>query len=112
VVAVAVVASVAVPAATTRGILLGAALGVANLLLGAHVTRRAFQAEPGAVLTSIVAGFGVRFFVLVGLLALFTFADGLGVSPAAFGFTFLAFVFVHLALESSFALRLQRQEAA
>lgn len=112
IVVVAVVASVLVSSPVVRGVVIGAALGAVNLILGSHLTRRSVAGEPGAVLTGIAAGFGARFVALIVLLAMFTFAPGLGVSPAAFGFTFVAFVFVHFAFESAFALRLQRQEAA
>ncbi len=98
--------------ATVRGLLIGGALGLANLLIGAHFTSRSLAGQPGDALVHIAAGFGVRFIVLVALLALFTFATGLGVSPAAFGFTFVAFVFVYFGIESAIALRFQRQEAA
>ncbi len=112
VVVAAVVASMSLESATVRGVLIGGALGVANLLVGAHFTNRSLAGEPGDALVHIAAGFGARFIVLVALLALFTFATGLGVSPAAFGFTFVAFVFVYFGIESAIALRFQRQEAA
>lgn len=108
----AIVASLFIDSATARGVLIGGALGVANLLIGAHFTNKSLAGEPGAALVSIAAGFGARFMVLIALLTLFTFATGLGVSPAAFGFTFVAFVFVYFGIESAIALRFQRQEAA
>lgn len=112
VVTAAVVVSISLESAALRGVLIGAALGVANLLVGAHFTNRSLAGRPGDALVHIAAGFGARFIVLVTLLALFTFATGLGVSPAAFGFTFVAFVFVYFGIESAIALRFQRQEAA
>lgn len=110
--AVAVAVCVAIDDPTVRGVAIGAALGLVNLLVGASFTRRALAGEQGAVLVNIAAGFGARFVVLVGLMMLFTFATGLGVSPAAFGFTFLAFVFVYFGIEAVVAARLLGREAA
>jgi len=112
VVIAAIAVAISLESAAVRGLLIGGALGVANLLVGAHFTNRSLAGRPGDALVHIAAGFGARFIVLVALLALFTFATGLGVSPAAFGFTFVAFVFVYFGIESAIALRFQRQEAA
>jgi hypothetical protein len=112
VVLAAVAASVAVDGAALRGVLIGASLGLVNLVLGAHFTSRSLAGEPGAVLVNIAAGFGARFLVLIGLLAVFTFVSGLGVSPAAFGFTFVVLMFVYFGIEATLALRFQRREAA
>ncbi|HET8929139.1 MAG TPA: hypothetical protein VFN21_00640 [Acidimicrobiales bacterium] len=111
-VVVAVLASMAVDSATTRGLLIGASLGLVNMILGSYFTSRSLAGEPGAVLINIAAGFGARFMVLIGLLAVFTFVTSLGVSPAAFGFTFLALMFVYFGIEAALALRFQRREAA
>ena len=112
IVAVALVISLLVQGAVTRGILIGAAFGLVNLIVGAHFTRKALAGEPGAVLVNIAAGFGARFIVMIALLVLFTYASALGVSPAAFGFTFLAFVFVYFGIEAAIAFRLLNREAA
>lgn len=109
---VAIVGSVLSTDATVRGLLIGGCLGVVNLVLGMHFTRKSLRGEPGAVLVNIAAGFGVRFLVLMALLVVFTFVTTLGVSPAAFGFTFVTFVFVYFGIESVMAVRLLGREAA
>lgn len=111
-VAAAVVVSFVLDDPVGRGIVIGAALGVANFLIGLHFTRRSLGGDPGAVLVNIAAGFGARFFVLIGLLVVFTFVTTMGVSPAAFGFTFVGLLFVYFGAEFMLALRVQRGEAA
>lgn len=108
----AVLAPLALADPAARGVVIGAALGLVNLILGTHLTQRSLEGEPGTALLGVVAGFAARFFVLVALLGVFTYATGLAVSPAAFGFTFVAFVFVYFGIESAVALRFQRREAA
>lgn len=111
-VALGLVGAFATSSATARGLLVGAALGLVNLVLGVFFTRRSLAGEPGAVLVNIAAGFGARFIVLIGLLTVFSFVPALGVSPAAFGFTFVAGIFLYFGIEAAVALRFQRREAA
>lgn len=93
-----------------RGLAIGGSLGIVNLLLGSYFTRRALLGEPGAVMVSIAAGFAARFLVLAGLLFAFTVGDA--VSPAAFGLTFLAFVFAYFAVEFTLAFRMKVSKPA
>lgn len=111
-VAVAVIVPLIVTGAVVRGVVIGTALGLVNLLIGSRVVRQMSADDPQMAMAGIAVGFTGRFVVLVALLALFTFVPATGVSVAAFGFTFVGFVFVNFAVEAASALRLQRQEAA
>lgn len=106
------VGAVAIEGTTARGLVIGVGLGAVNTVLGTYFTTRAFAGEPGAVLVTIGVGFGARFMVLIALLTTFTFVPGLGVSPAAFGFTFVVLMFIYFGIESALALRYQRREVA
>ncbi len=110
VIGIGVALSIATDDHLLRGVLIGGALGIVNLLIGSYFTQRALHGEPGAVMINIAAGFAARFLVLASLLFVFTVGDA--VSPAGFGLTFLAFVFVYFAIEFTLAFRMKVQKPA
>jgi hypothetical protein len=83
--------------AAVRGVAVGAALGIANLVVGLFVTRRALSKGMHSATNTLIAGFGVRFVLLVALFLLFE--QTTAIDAAAFGLTFVAFFFVYLAAE-------------
>lgn len=90
-----------------RGAAIGAGVGLANLGVGALVTRRSLRRGMRSTMTMLVGGFMARLLVLVGLFLIFEQTPS--VDPAAFALTFLVFFFVYLALEM---LMVERQRAA
>ncbi len=107
--AVCVVAAAAIcvvmPDPVARGSAIGAALGIVNLVVGTAVMNRVLRTRPADVMLVIGGGFGARMFLLAGLLSIFAFTTG--VSPAAFGFTFIGFVILYFAVEITMAARLR-----
>ena len=84
--------------AGARGVAVGVALGLVNLVVGSLLTRRTLRKEGMTSATAnIVGGFGVRLVVLVALFLLFKQSSA--VSATAFALTFVAFFFVYLAVE-------------
>lgn len=79
------------------GAVIGAGLGVVNLVVGSVLTRRVLHKGINAVMTNIAGGFGLRLLLLVVAYLLFNATTA--VSAASFGLTFVAFVFVYLAVE-------------
>ncbi len=79
------------------GVGAGAALGVANLVLGYYATRSALRKGPAAALRTMLGGFFLRLLALVVLML--WFQRGSSVNPMAFAIAFFAFFFVFLAVE-------------
>lgn len=80
-----------------RGAAVGAGVGLANLGLGAVVTRRTLRKGMKSTMTMLMGGFMVRLIVLVGLYLILE--QTTSIDPAAFALTFMVFFFVYLALE-------------
>lgn len=80
-----------------RGALVGAGLGLVNLVVGYLVTRRTLRHGMRSAMASVAGGFIARLFVVVALMVLFQRTGA--ADPAAFALTFLVFFFVYLALE-------------
>ena len=83
--------------ASARGVALGAALGIVNLVVGLIVTRRSMRQGVTSTTATVAGGFGARLVVLVALFL--AFRGSSTVDAAAFGLTFVAFFFVYLAAE-------------
>ena len=81
----------------TAGVLIGAALGLVNLLVGSLLTRRVLGRDLNATMRHIVVGFAARLALVVGLF--FAFESSTAVSAPAFALTFVAFVLIYLAAE-------------
>lgn len=96
--------------AAVRGIAIGAALGVVNLVAGLAVTRRSLQYGVKALTATLALGFGARLIVLVSLFLLFQ--QTTAVDAAAFGLTFIVFFFVYLAVEMVMIEQLRGREVA
>lgn len=80
-----------------RGTLVGAGLGLLNLVVGYLATRRTLRRGMKSAMTLVAGGFIARLIVLVVLMVAF---QRTGVAdPAAFALTFLIFFFVYLGLE-------------
>ncbi len=94
---VAAVAFVSFEGDAVRGAVVGAALGLVNLMLGYRATKRTLKRGIRSAMATRAAGFGARLLVLAGLVILF---QRTGVAdPAAFALTFLAFFVVYLVVE-------------
>ncbi|HEU5002044.1 MAG TPA: hypothetical protein VFW71_04615 [Actinomycetota bacterium] len=89
-----------------RGAAIGAGVGLANLGVGALVTRRSLRKGMRSTMTMLMGGFLGRLLVLVGLYLVFEQTPS--IDPAAFALTFLVFFFVYLGLE---LLMVERQRA-
>jgi hypothetical protein len=84
--------------AAVRGVAIGLALGVVNIVVGLLVTRWSMRSGGiKSAMGTIAGGFGARLLVLVTLFLVFR--QSTTVSAAAFALTFVAFFFVYLALE-------------
>lgn len=83
--------------ASARGVAVGAALGIVNLIVGLFFTRRSMRHGITSTTATIVGGFGARLVVLVALFL--AFRGSSTVDAAAFGLTFVIFFFVYLAAE-------------
>jgi hypothetical protein len=80
-----------------RGTLIGAGLGLVNLVVGSVLTRRTLRQGMKSAMNTLLGGFIVRFLVVVGLMLFFRRTGS--VDPAAFALTFLVFFFVYLGVE-------------
>jgi threonine/homoserine/homoserine lactone efflux protein len=99
-VALLVVASVALIRLDTRGlrgIVIGAGLGLVNLLVGYLVTRQSLRHGMKSAMGTLAGGFIARLFVVVVLIVLFQRTGA--ADPTAFALTFLVFFFVYLGVE-------------
>jgi hypothetical protein len=83
--------------ASARGVAIGAALGIANVVVGLVLTRRSLHKGIRSATTVAMGGFGVRMVLLVTLFLVFK--QTTTVDAAAFGLTFVTFFFVYLAAE-------------
>ena len=83
--------------AAARGVALGVALGIVNLVAGLLVTRRSLDSGIKSVTGMITLGFGIRLIVIVTLFMIFRHSST--ISASAMGLTFVAFFFVYLAAE-------------
>lgn len=80
-----------------RGALIGAGLGLLNLVVGYLVTRRTLRHGMKSAMATVAGGFIARLFVVVVLMVFFQRTGA--ADPAAFALTFLVFFFVYLAAE-------------
>jgi zinc transporter ZupT len=80
-----------------RGTVIGAALGVVNLLVGYLVTRHSLRHGMRSAMGTLVGGFLARLLVLAVLIVFFQRTGT--ADPTAFALTFLVFFFVYLGLE-------------
>ena len=99
-VAVLVVVSVALIRPDTRGLrgtVVGAALGIVNLVVGYLLTRQSLRHGMKSAMGTLVGGFIARLFVLVVLIVAFQRTGA--ADPTAFGLTFLIFFFAYLGVE-------------
>jgi hypothetical protein len=94
---VVLVATVELDHEGVRGIVIGAGLGLLNLVLGYLVMRRALRQGMKAALMTVAGGMIARLLVVAGLMVLFQRTGT--ADPAAFALTFLVFFFVYLGLE-------------
>ncbi len=95
-----VVASIAFVELDSEGVLgavIGAGLGLVNLMVGYVLTRRTLRQGMKSAMNTLLGGFIVRLLVVVGLMLLFRRTGS--VDPAAFALTFLVFFFVYLGVE-------------
>jgi hypothetical protein len=96
--------------AAGRGVLIGVALGVVNLVAGVLVTRHSLQTGGIKTTTStMLGGFAIRLALLVILF--FVFQHTAAVSAAAFALAFVAFFFVYVAAEIVMVERLKAGHA-
>jgi hypothetical protein len=79
------------------GVGIGAAVGLANLVLGLWLTGRAMRKGGNAVLRIMMGGFLLRFFVLAVLIVVFHQLEA--VDEVGFGITFLIFFMLFMAFE-------------
>jgi zinc transporter ZupT len=94
---VAAVAFVELDREGVRGALIGAGLGLLNLVVGYLVTRRTLRNGTKSAMTTVAGGFIIRLVVVVGLMVLFQRTGA--ADPAAFALTFLVFFFVYMGVE-------------
>ncbi len=80
-----------------RGTVIGAGLGLVNLLVGWLVTRHALRHGMKSAMTTLAGGFLARLFVVVVLILLFRRTGA--ADPTAFALTFLVFFFAYLGVE-------------
>lgn len=80
-----------------RGALVGAGLGLVNLVVGYLVTRRTLRHGMKSTMATVAGGFIARLLVLVVLMVVFQRTGA--ADPAAFALTFLVFFFVFLGAE-------------
>lgn len=80
-----------------RGSLVGAGLGLLNLMVGYLMTRRALRQELRTAMTTIATGFIGRLIVITALMLVFQRTDL--ANPTSFALTFMLFFFVHLVVE-------------
>lgn len=83
--------------AGVRGIAIGVALGLANLVAGLAFTRRSLHKDMTRVTGTLLGGFSVRLVVLVALF--FAFQQASTIDAPAFALAFMALFFVYLAAE-------------
>jgi hypothetical protein len=81
----------------TRGALIGAGLGLVNLVVGYLTTRRSLRKGMNSAMATLAGGFIARLFVVAGLMIFFRRTGS--VDPAAFALTFLVFFFAYLGVE-------------
>jgi predicted Na+-dependent transporter len=94
---VATIAFVELDSEGVLGAVIGAGLGLVNLMVGYVLTRRTLRQGMKSAMTTLLGGFMVRLILVVGLMLLFRRTGS--VDPAAFALTFLVFFFVYLGLE-------------
>ena len=80
-----------------RGAVIGAALGLVNLILGYRVTRRTLERGMTSAMATLAGGFVARLLIVAGLVILFQRTGA--ADPATFALTFLAFFLVYLVVE-------------
>ena len=80
-----------------RGAVIGATLGIVNLLVGYVVTRQSLRHGMRNAMGTMVGGFLARLLVLAVLIVFFQRTGA--ADPTAFALTFLVFFFVYLGLE-------------
>jgi F0F1-type ATP synthase assembly protein I len=80
-----------------RGAVVGAALGLVNLILGYRATRRTLQRGMTSAMATLATGAVTRLLVVAGLVIFFQRTGA--ADPAAFALTFMAFFFVYLVVE-------------
>jgi zinc transporter ZupT len=83
--------------AGVRGIAIGVALGIANLVAGLWFTRRSLHKNMTRVTGTLLGGFSIRLIVLVALF--FVFQQTSGIDAPAFALSFVVLFFVYLAAE-------------
>jgi zinc transporter ZupT len=94
---IAAVAFVQFDGDAVRGAVIGAALGLVNLILGYRATRRTLERGMTSAMATLAGGFVARLLVVVGLVILFQRTGA--ADPAAFALTFLAFFLVYMVVE-------------
>lgn len=80
-----------------RGSLVGAGLGLFNLMVGYLMTRRTLRHGLSTAMATIAGGFIARLVVITAVTLVFQ-RTGLA-SPTSFALTFMLFFFVHLGVE-------------
>ena len=80
-----------------RGAVIGAALGLVNLILGYRATRRTLRRGMTSAIATVAGGFIARLVIVAGLVIVFQQTGA--ADPTAFALTFLAFFFVFLVVE-------------
>lgn len=83
--------------AGARGIAVGIALGIVNLVAGLLLTRRSLHRDMMQVTGTVLGGFAARLAVVVGLF--FIFKQTSTIDAPAFALSFVAFFFVYLVAE-------------
>ena len=94
---VASVAFIKLDAKGVRGTVVGAGLGLLNLVVGWLVTRRALRKGMKSAMATLAGGFFARLIAVVGLMILFQRTGA--ADPVAFALTFLVFFFAYLGVE-------------
>ena len=80
-----------------RGSLVGAGLGLLNLMVGYFMTQRALRHGLSTAMATIASGFIGRLIVVTALTLVFQRTDL--ANPTSFALTFMLFFFVHLVVE-------------
>lgn len=83
--------------AAARGIAVGAALGIVNIVVSLLIAQRSLRKGMQSIMTTIVGGFGIRLVMLVGLFL--AFKQSSVIDAPAFALTFVVFFFVYAAAE-------------
>jgi zinc transporter ZupT len=96
--------------AGVRGIAIGVALGIANLVAGLFFTRRSLHKNMTRVTGTLLGGFSIRLVVLVALF--FVFQQTSTIDAPAFALSFVVLFFVYLAAEIVMIERAQPSRTA